>query len=323
MGCPDWPKCFDQYVPPTSEAELPENYQEFYSNYRHQKNVRFVRYLDFFGFNELGEQILNDPNVKKEAEFNAAKTWTEYINRLLGALVGFLILCCFLFSWKYLRKDKVIPIVASLSLVLVLLQAWIGSVVVSTNLLSGLITIHMLLALVIIGLLVLLNHRASLLKSEPNKATAVPSKINFLILGSVCLMVIQIILGTDVRESVDVISSSLGESKRSQWIEELSTNFYIHRSFSLFILGWNLYLWYCVIKLKNLPNNIRLQMNILVSFFVVTIVSGAAMAYFSIPFWLQPLHLVLGALIIGSLVQLYLSLKSVNSRKSKERYVYS
>ena len=30
MGCPDWPLCFGKFIPPTSEAELPENWEKFY-----------------------------------------------------------------------------------------------------------------------------------------------------------------------------------------------------------------------------------------------------------------------------------------------------
>jgi cytochrome c oxidase assembly protein subunit 15 len=48
---------------------------------------------------------------------------------------------------------------------------------------------------------------------------------------------------------------------------------------------------------------------------IVEIVSGVGMAYFGIPPFLQPIHLVLGSIILGIQLQLVLRLKSKNSKK--------
>src|SRR5690554_6790267 len=82
MGCPDWPKCFGQIIPPTQVDQLPAGYQEHFVEDRLAKNERFAAMLDRFGWHEKADEIRNDLMVRQKQEFNAFKTWTEYINRL-------------------------------------------------------------------------------------------------------------------------------------------------------------------------------------------------------------------------------------------------
>jgi cytochrome c oxidase assembly protein subunit 15 len=94
MGCPDWPKCFGRYIPPTSVSELPANYKKMYADKRLAKNQKFAKMLDVFGYSHMAMRIRNDKSILVPEDFNSARTWTEYVNRLIGAISGiFLFLC--------------------------------------------------------------------------------------------------------------------------------------------------------------------------------------------------------------------------------------
>ena len=154
MGCPDWPQCFGTWIPPTQEAQLPENYQTLFYQKRMQKNARLAHILECLGASALAEKLQEKPIIQEETTFNPFKTWTEYINRVIGVTVGLLIGCTFLAALSY-KGSPAIGFVAGALLILTLFEAWIGSLVVATHLLPWLVTFHMLIALIIIGLLVL------------------------------------------------------------------------------------------------------------------------------------------------------------------------
>src|SRR5690606_35165131 len=122
MGCPDWPKCFGSWVPPTSVAQLRDNYQAMNSKKRDEKNERLVAMLQTLGFNKKAEEIKNDKSILIEQEFNPTKTWIEYVNRLLGAVIGILIIGTFLYSLPLWKLDRSVVILSFFNIVLVIFQ---------------------------------------------------------------------------------------------------------------------------------------------------------------------------------------------------------
>ena len=88
MGCPDWPKCFGEWIPPINAEQIPVDYKKKYSEKRVKKINKFSDFLCAIGFDDTADKLVKDPDLKKEESFNVRKTWTEYINRLFGFLAG-------------------------------------------------------------------------------------------------------------------------------------------------------------------------------------------------------------------------------------------
>jgi len=313
MGCPDWPKCFDQWIPPTSESELPENYREIYSDYRHEKNVRFAKYLNMLGMDGTAEQLLSDERIREEGSFNVVNTWIEYINRLVGALIGLFILLTVVFAIRYYKSDPPIFWTAAAALVLVIFQGWIGSIVVSTNLVPWMVTVHMLIAIVIVAMLVFLVFRSRRSWTKPyHVKTSMRSPLTFYTGVAILLSLVQIILGTQVREEIDIVSAALGNGSRDSWISQLGMMFAVHRSFSWLILFLNGYLFYMLIR-QNISTKVMTWIGILI---IGSLASGIVMNFAGVPATMQPLHLLLGTAIIG--LQFFLFLQLRNSKPVPE-----
>jgi cytochrome c oxidase assembly protein subunit 15 len=294
MGCPDWPKCFGNWVPPKSVSELPSDYKDIYAQYREKKNIKFAKYLRALGMEDTAEKLLNDPSVREESDFNPTKTWIEYVNRIVGVIIGFLIFSVFISSLRFWKTERRLTVISFLTFLLVGFQGWIGSFVVSTNLTPWTITVHMFLAILIVALLVYLVHRSSYV-------TTIDSPIGFWwLIVCMAVLLVQTLLGTQVREAIDNVATW---AIREAWISNLGSEFVLHRSFSWIVLVLHVGL---IFNLRKTVHSKAFLLTLIV-LILGTILTGAGMAYFAVPPYLQPLHLLFATVTFG--VQFLLLLK--------------
>ncbi|MGV3540315.1 MAG: COX15/CtaA family protein [Rufibacter sp.] len=311
MGCPDWPKCFGSWVPPTSLEELPPDYLEVYKEKRIQKNERIGELLDTMGFSEVAHEIFAHPMQFIETEFNVTKTWIEYVNRLVGVVIGLLIFLTVLYAWPFRRKDPKVFWGAVASFLLVVFQGWLGSLVVSTNLLPEMVTLHMALALLLVAFLIYIVVRVQR-EELYQKPLASSAGLKSIIGIALLLTFIQVILGTQVREQVDLVAFNLHNQSRETWISQLGQSFYVHRSLSILLVLVNVALYYFVKQLRNMK--LVFFAKCIIAVIAAEIVLGVVLANFALPAVAQPLHLLLGTALFG--LQLLLLMNYFYAQKS-------
>ena len=308
MGCPDWPKCFGFLIPPTERSQL-----EWKSNSEYNKNQIVIINDKLFYANDKFKskskfEMSNWSEYTKHdySKFNVYHTWIEYINRLIGAIAGLSVLILFVNSLKFFKTKKIITGLSFLALIAIIFQAWLGKMVVDSNLTANTITVHMLMAIILLFILF-----SILAISNPSKKRVKISRnISILVFISIVLLLIQIITGTEVRKFIDIKMELLNYTERERWIENISSSFSFHRSFSWAIIIVNSLIYFYARK-SGLKLKIIHIVNTLIFF---QISSGIIMYYFHFPFSSQPIHLLISTMIIS--IQFYFLLLYKTSKNA-------
>ena len=300
MGCPDWPKCFGYYIPPTEQKEL-----EFTPNKAYDKGQVIIKNegllvakSDFTATTSFSESNWEAYTQHDYAIFNPAHTWIEYINRLLGALAGIACFVVFIFAFGYWKENKKIVFYSLLICMLMGFQAWLGKTVVDSVLSPVKITTHMLTAFLIVGLQLYVIY----VVSAKNSVRKYDKTFSTTLVVVLLLTIVQVILGTYVREFIDTIEKS--GAPKSFWLQHPEITFYFHRSFSIVVFLANLFL---LLRNRNLQLGFE-KVNWIIRILIFEIISGVIMVYVDFPFGSQTLHLVLATFLFS--VQFYLLLEN-------------
>ena len=266
LGCPDWPRCFGGWVPPASAAELPPQF---------------------------------DPS-----QFNQTLMWTEYANRLLGVAVGFLIFATAISAWRHHRRNPRILWTTIGAFLLVGFQGWLGGRVVAHELAAWIVTVHMIVALVIVQMLLYVtvaagnDRRAMASAVAPADAAGAkaPALRTFVVVLSLITLV-QIALGTQVRGGVDAALDA--GVARSAALATVGTLDVLHRDAAFVTLMVSILLCFWLVMGAGNGLLIRWSWAVL-GLAVGQVALGVVMAYVSLLPGAQVLHLTVASLLLGA-----------------------
>lgn len=285
MGCPDWPTCWGCLVPPTAVEQ-----------------VDFDK-LPIERFQRKAERMGRDPATitveSLRAEFNARHVWTEFANRLCSLPVGFFSLATFIAAfWQRERRPWVFWMAFG-SLVVVLVNAWMGARVVYSGLKPGVLTAHLALAMLLTGSLMYCAWRGT---DRPWRVRMNAGALRQSRLAVGLLLVVLVaegILGSQVREMTDELAKFHENAPRETWRAELEGAwlYLVHRSFSWVVLGATLWAW--GLTSRHRDGGAGKVERVVLGIVLAQMVMGVVMSQIHIFSWVQVLHVGLAAVLLA------------------------
>jgi cytochrome c oxidase assembly protein subunit 15 len=256
LGCPDWPRCFGGWIPPLSAADLPPQFDA--------------------------------------SQFNPTLMWTEYLNRLLGMAVGFFILATVVSAWRHHRREPRILWTSIAALLLTGFQGWLGGRVVAHELAGWIVTVHLIVALVIVQMLLFVTVVA---QDKPEGLSPRGDRPLGLSIGVLILItLIQIALGTQVRGGVDAALDA--GTMRADALATVGTIDYLHRDAAIAVLLGAILLTAWLIARRE--NSLLPWSYAVLALAALQVAIGVVMAYVSLLPAAQVLHLTIASLLLGA-----------------------
>ncbi len=257
LGCPDWPRCFGSWIPPASAADLPPQFDV--------------------------------------SQFNAALMWTEYVNRLLGVTVGFLILATTVSAWRHHRNEPRLVWTTTMALLLTGFQGWLGGRVVAHELAAWIVTVHMIVALVIVQMLLYVTVRGQRQQRGRDAQSAAGARGAMVLLIAITL--VQIAFGTQVRGAVDTaLDAGVGRDLALGTVGRLD---YLHRDLAFAVLAGAGAVWFWL-KAKRAAAHLIQWALVVVVLAILQVGLGIVMAYGSLLPAAQVGHLTVASLLLGA-----------------------
>jgi len=263
MGCPDWPKCFGRWIPPTNISQLPD-------------------YID-------------------PEKFNLVLAWVEYLNRLFGALVGFVILVTLVLGYIHFKSSKKIFYSITAAFLLTLVEGWVGAKLVDTVLDPITITIHLVLALIIIALIIYSSIQAYFkISGNFEKNSSYHPNTKIVILGILTCLFIEIIIGTEIRGGLDMSRKENPLIEGIILLKMLGPFKYIHTILGFSLLGLTIYLRKIINDSNYKCSSFMLtSVNAIIILIFTQIVLGESLVFFEVKPLMQLFHMWFSSLLIG------------------------
>jgi cytochrome c oxidase assembly protein subunit 15 len=283
MGCPDWPTCWGCLIPPTSVED-----------------VDFDK-LPIEKFQRKAERMGRVETITVEtlrAEFNARHVWTEFTNRLFSLPVGFFSLAMCILGWGQRRSRPFVFWMAIASLLVVLINAWMGARVVFSGLKPGVLTTHLALAMMLTGMMVYCTWRGTDTPWRVRIGDSQRVVLRWLVGILLVVIVTTGILGAQVREMTDEMAKFHDNAPRETWIGELeqSAMYLWHRSLSWLVLAVAAAAWW-VSRTHREGGNGPVEWTAF-GIVLAQMVLGVVMSQIHIYSWVQVLHVGLAAVLL-------------------------